>query len=168
MDAILYTSNSGFTAHYATLLGEATGLPVYPLGEAGRLAKGSEVIYLGWLMAGGVKGCRKALARFRVRALCAVGMGAEGSQTPEGIATQNHLDEEIAVFYLQGGFDITKLHGIYKFMMTCMAKGMGKKLSEKPKRTAEEDAMLEMMQHGGDCVRAENLAPILRWWEEQA
>ena len=28
--AIVYTSNTGFTAEYAALLGQATGLPVYP------------------------------------------------------------------------------------------------------------------------------------------
>ena len=34
--AIVYTSHTGFTARYAGMLGEATGVPVYPLKEADR------------------------------------------------------------------------------------------------------------------------------------
>lgn len=36
-NAIVYTSNTGFTEQYARLLGEKTGLPVYPLSEAERV-----------------------------------------------------------------------------------------------------------------------------------
>mgnify|MGYP003458752511 CR=1 FL=1 len=32
--AIVYTSNTGFTARYASLLGEETNLPVYSIKEA--------------------------------------------------------------------------------------------------------------------------------------
>ena len=34
MDAILYTTNTGSTEHYARLLAEQTKLPVYSLAEA--------------------------------------------------------------------------------------------------------------------------------------
>lgn len=48
MKAILYTSNTGFTARYAELLGQHTGLPVYTLSQAKRtLPAHAEVIYLG-------------------------------------------------------------------------------------------------------------------------
>ena len=33
-NAIVYTSNTGYTAEYAYLLGGKTGLPVYALAEA--------------------------------------------------------------------------------------------------------------------------------------
>lgn len=167
MDAIVYTSNSGYTAHYASLLGEATGLAVYSLKGSDCPKAGSEIIYLGWLMAGGVKGAKKALARYHVRALCAVGMGVPGTQPPESITKQNKLPEDLPVFYLQGGFDINKLHGIYKLMMSAMSRGAGKKLAEKSDRTPEEDEMLDMMQNGGDCVKVENLQSIVEWWETQ-
>ena len=56
-EAVVYTSNTGYTRQYAQLLGERTGLPVYSLEEAQRaLPSGSSVLYLGWLMAGTVKG----------------------------------------------------------------------------------------------------------------
>ena len=33
VNAIVYTSNTGYTARYAGLLGKRTGLPVYSLAE---------------------------------------------------------------------------------------------------------------------------------------
>ena len=54
--AIVYTSQTGFTARYAALLAERTGLPCRPLKEAAALPRGTAVIYLGWLCAGGIKG----------------------------------------------------------------------------------------------------------------
>lgn len=52
MNAIIYTTNTGSTEHYAKLLAQKTGLPVYSLAEAKkRVFAGAEVIYLGWIMA---------------------------------------------------------------------------------------------------------------------
>ena len=80
-NSIVYTSNTGYTAEYARLLGEKTGLPVYALDEAEqKLAAGNCVIYLGWLMAGKVQGYKKAAKRYKVQAVCGVGMGGNGSQ----------------------------------------------------------------------------------------
>ena len=76
--AIVYTSNTGSTAAYAKLLGEQINLPVFPLPQAkDRVPSGSEIIYLGWIMAGGVKGYKAAGKRYQIRAVCAVGMAAE-------------------------------------------------------------------------------------------
>ncbi len=165
MDAIIYTSNTGYTQQYARLLGEATGLPVHPLSDAAASVKpGAEIIYLGWLMAGSVKGYQKAARRYHIRAVCCVGM-AEGNSQEAGIRKRYHI-LEIPVFVLQGGFDITKLHGIYRFMMNTMVKTVGKALAKKPDKTQEEADMLDMMYHGGNRVSMENLEPILQWWKE--
>ena len=81
MNAIVYTSGTGYTAQYARLLSEQTGLPAHSLEEAGKsLPANSEILYLGWLMAGSVQDFRKARKRYRVRAVVGVGMGATGSQ----------------------------------------------------------------------------------------
>ena len=63
--AIVYTSNTGFTARYAALLSEETGLPAYSIKEAGKkLTKGASVIYLGWLFATNVKDYDKASRKY--------------------------------------------------------------------------------------------------------
>lgn len=55
LNAIIYTSNTGYTREYAQMLGQKLRLPVYALEEAAsRLDSGSCVLYLGWLMAGKV------------------------------------------------------------------------------------------------------------------
>ena len=163
--AIVYTSNTGYTADYPRLLGQATGLTVYSLPEAAeKLTGGKPILYLGWLMAGKVQGYRKAAKRYSICALCGVGMGETGSQL-EDVRKANALPAGLPLFTLQGGFDMTKLRGIYRFMMTVMAKTMGKRLAGKADRTAEENCMLELLTHGGSCVREEHLKDVLAWYE---
>ena len=56
MKAIIYTSNTGSTAEYAQLLGNELNFPVHSLQQAkNKVPVGSEIIYLGWIMAGGIK-----------------------------------------------------------------------------------------------------------------
>lgn len=165
-NAIVYTSNTGYTQQYAKLLGEKMGLPVYSLDEAmEKLARGNAMIYFGWLMAGKVQGYAKASRRYRVTAVCGVGMGATGSQTQE-LRKANALPASMPVFTLQGGFDMARLRGAYKLMMTVMVKTAGKGLAEKQDRTPDEDAMLELMLHGGSRVSEENLAAVWEWYQQ--
>lgn len=165
-NSIVFTSNTGYTREYAALLGEKTGLPVYSLEEAGqRLAPGNTILYLGWLMAGKIQGYAKASARYHVAAVCGVGMGATGSQIAD-VRKANGLTAELPVFTLQGGFDITRLRGVYKLMMTVMTKTLGRKMAEKTDRTQEEDDMLELLTHGGSRVCVENLAKVVDWYRK--
>ncbi len=80
--AIVYASATGFTRRYADLLSERTGLPCFALGTVPGPDRGAAVLYLGWLCAGGIKGLRKARARYKVQAVCAVGMSLPGRHTP--------------------------------------------------------------------------------------
>ena len=117
MNAIIYTTNTGSTERYAMLLAQKTGLPVYSLAEAKkRVFAGAEVIYLGWIMAGGIKGYKDMVKKYNVRAVCAVGMSRTGTQTEE-VRTKNSIPKNIPLFTLQGNFDLEKLHGVYKMTM---------------------------------------------------
>ena len=167
MNAIIYTTNTGSTERYARLLAQKTGLPAYSLAEAKkRVFAGAEVIYLGWIMAGSVKGYAMAAKRYRVRAICGVGMGQTGTQT-DSVRKKSAVPDSIPLFTLQGNFDMKKLHGIYRPMMEIMVKTAGKGLAEKSDRTPEEDDMLDMMLHGGERVKAENLRAVLDWYSAQ-
>ena len=163
--AIVYTSNTGFTAQYASLLGGETGLPVYSLEDAAKsLPRSSPIIYLGWLTAGKVQGYDKAVTKFNLQALCAVGMAKCGSQM-EDVRKSNNLPQGLPLFTLQGGFDLKKLRGVYKLMMLVMSKTVAKKIAAKPDRTPDEEDMLDLFQNGGNRVRLENLGPVLAWYE---
>ena len=167
MNAILYTTNTGSTERYARLLAEQTKLPVYSLAEAKKeVPAGTEVIYLGWIMAGAVKGYPDAAKHYSISAVCGVGMGQTGTQTGS-VRKKSAIPEAIPLFTLQGNFDVKKLHGIYRPMMEIMVKTAGKSLAEKKDRTPEEDDMLEMMQRGGERVKAENLSAVLDWYNAQ-
>lgn len=165
MKAIVYTTNAGSTEQYANLLAQKTGLPVYSLAEAKRtLSSGTEIVYLGWIMASTVKGYADAAKRYRICAVCAVGMGQTGTQV-DVVRKKNAIPQQIPLFTLQGNFDIEKLHGMYRFMMQMMVKFAGKGLSNKQNRTPEEDDMLDMMLHGGNRVCTENLQAVLDWYK---
>ena len=164
MNAIIYTTNTGSTERYAKLLARKTGLPAYSLAEAKkRVFAGAEVIYLGWIMAGSVKGYAEAAKRYRVRAVCGVGMGQTGTQT-DSVRKKSAVPADIPLFTLQGNFDVKKLRGVYRPMMEIMVKTAGKGLAEKTDRTPEEDDMLDMMLHGGERVKEENLRTVLDWY----
>ena len=165
--AIVYTTNTGSAARYAELLGELVHLPVLSLADAaGKLENQTEIIYLGWVMAGRVKGCARALKKFRVRAVGAVGMAATGS-SDRTVRKKTQVPAGTPVFILQGDFQVGRLHGLYRLMMEDMVKSVGKALGEKADRTAEEDDMLDMMLHGGDRVTAQNLRAFADWAASQ-
>ena len=164
MDAIIYTTNTGSAGRYAKLLADETGLPVYSFAEAKKeVAAGADVIYLGWILAGAVKDYSAAAGRYKVCAVCGVGMGQTGTQT-DSVREKTKVPGDIPVFTLQGNFDVKMLHGIYRPMMEIMVKTAGKSLAAKADRTPEEDDMLDMMLHGGERVKTENLKAVLDWY----
>ena len=167
MDAIIYTTNTGSTEQYAKLLAQKTGLPAYSFAEAKKqILAGAEVVYLGWIMAGSVKGYAAVAKHYRVRAVCGIGMGQTGTQT-DSVRKKSAIPTNIPLFTLQGNFDIKKLHGIYRPMMKIMVKTAGKSLTAKNDRTPEENDMLDMMLRGGERVKAENLSAVLDWYRVQ-
>lgn len=166
-NAIIYKSNTDYTKQYAEMLGKKIRLPIYSLEEAmQRKVSDCSVIFLGWLMAGKVQGYKKAAKRYNIAAVCGVGMGATGSQLQD-VQKANTLPPSMPVFTLQGGFDMKRLHGVYKLMMTIMSKTAGKMLSEKKDRTPDEDDMLELLLHGGNRVSEENLTAVLDWYQKE-
>ena len=161
MKAIVYTSNTGFTAQYAHMLGKKTGLPVCPLADAlETLEKGTEVIYMGWLMAGSVRDYGKAKRHFRIAAVCGVGLCDTGCLLKE-VRRAISLPENIPLFTLQGGMDHNKLTGIYKKMIDTLIKV----LSLRKKRTPDDERMLQLLTQNGCYVREENLSAVLKWYK---
>ncbi len=80
------------------------------------------------------------------------------------IREKNSIPGKIPVFTLQGNFNVEKLHGMYKMMMSIMVKTAGKLLEKKTDRTPEEEDMLDMMLHGGERVRIQNLQGVISWY----
>ena len=80
MKAIVYTSQTGHTQRYAQMLAERTGVPAYSLKEAGKsLRRGEEIFYMGWLMAGTVKGLQSAMDPGNCRCQFPIGYDSAGN-----------------------------------------------------------------------------------------
>ena len=167
MKAIIYTTNTGSAEQYAKMLAEQTGLSVFSMEEAkSEVEEGSEIIYLGWIMAAQVKGYKTAAKKYKIRAVCAVGMEKTGTRTEE-IRKKTFVPAEVPLFTLQGNFNVKKLHGFYRLMMSMMIKMVTKQLVAKTDRTQRENEMLEIMLQGGENVRKENLAEVLDWYKRE-
>ena len=99
MEAVVYTSNTGSTEHYAKLLGHELRVSVYSTEEAGnKLPTGTEIIYLGWIMAGKIQRFGLARKKYKICAVCAVGMGQTGTQRKE-IREKNNIPGKIPVTF---------------------------------------------------------------------
>lgn len=165
MKAIIYTTNTGSTAQYAKMLAEKTGVQAFSMEEAkSKIEAGSEIIYLGWIMAAQIKGYMAAAKKYKIRAACAVGMERSGTRTEE-IRKKTCVPPDIPLFTLQGNFNVKKLHGLYRLMMNLIVKMVTKQLGAKAERTQRENEMLEIMLHGGENVRKENLKSVLDWYK---
>lgn len=161
-EAIVFTSQTGFTRQYAHMLGQMLSLPVYSLEEAvSKLPGGHHILYLGWVHASHVKGYHQAEKRFSVCAVCGVGLCDTGTLTAE-VRKATSIPEEIPVFTLQGGFDRGKLKGIDKLMISMLAKG----LSTQKQRTPQDERMQQLLSVDASYVSRENLTEILNWYEQ--
>ncbi|MBP1737031.1 MAG: hypothetical protein H6Q60_912 [Oscillospiraceae bacterium] len=157
--AIVYTSNTGFTARYAALLAQAAQLPCYELKHSRELPSGTSVFYMGWLMAGQIKGLKKARKRFHLAGVCGVGMGSPDDNPPDELRQNNHLDE-IPVFSLQGGYAPAQIKGVYRLMMSLAAKVMSKKAGQ------QGETMRKALTDGIDFVSSQNLGDITGWMQK--
>lgn len=159
MQAIVYTSNTGYTAAYAALIGEKLGLPVYPAKEARKtLPAGTEILYLGWLCAGTVKGYARVAKRYTLCAVCGVGLGDTGAQT-EAVRKAANIPATVPLFTLQGGMDYARLQGVNKWMIDMLTR-----MLESKTRTPEEEAMLSLIRKGGNYVGEAHLTELLAWY----
>ncbi len=163
---IVYKSNTGFTQEYAQLLGRAAGLEAVPLEQADRLPEGSEVLYMGPLMAGHITGVERAVRRFAVQAACAVGMSPPEETMLSGLSRSNYVPDG-PIFYLQGGWAPKKAGWLRRRMVAMATKSLREKLQNKPARTPEEQANLDMLVKGGSFVSPQNLGPVRAWLEER-
>lgn len=159
ISAIVYTSQTGSTRRYAEMLSRAAALPAYDLEDKQRLpAEGAQVVYLGWLCAGRIRGLPKARKRWDVRAVCAVGMSPENDM--EAVARNNGV--VCPLFYAQGGYAPEKLKGGDKLAMSIVTWLIARTKAKEAK-TPEEKAQLAQIRTGCDFVDEANLAPLLSW-----
>ena len=92
-----------------------------------------------------------------------VGIGEDGSQV-DNIRNANQIPDEIPVFSAQGGYAPERLKGLWRFILNMKFKSDIKRYEQIPMRTADEDAVLDMMKNGGDYVSEDGLIPLIDWY----
>ena len=156
MVSIVYVTNAGSSKRYAEMLSEKTGYPCYDFAHSDD-AVGTEVIFIGWVMAGAVQSLSEARVKFgTLKAVVAVGMMKSESQDAS-VKEKNSISEPF--FSLTGAFDMKKLSGMYKMMMGMMVKMIKSKLKDSDDPKAKE--VVEKFEEGFDMVSEENLSEIL-------
>ena len=178
IQGIIYSSTTGSCKYYAEELSRKIAVPAYPA-KSCPLAKGFEVVYVGWLMAGTMPGLAGALKKYNVRVVVPVGMGDPAVLTPEMVRGKNGLGADVHVFPQQGRFNIDKLPLPMRLIMGVKCKDIAKRLSAKGNLNDAEKACLKMAETGRgepatwdginevvDWVKADNNAPdVMRWYE---
>ena len=164
---IVYRSNTGFTKEYAEMLGKTEKMKVYSLAQAGGLDKGTEVFFMGPLMAGHITGVDQAVKRFQVKGVCGVGMSPASQQTLDTLAKANYVPDA-PIFYLQGGWAPKKVGWIKRRMVNMVTRSMRQSLRDKgSRRPPEEQRQLDFLEKGGSFVAFEHLEAIRAWMKDQ-
>lgn len=166
---ILYGSEYGATRRYAEQLARLTGLSAVDYTAVGDLHGYAQVVYLGGLYAGGVKGLKRTVKRLPagVRLILAT-VGLAAVTDPGNIRNiQNAVRRQLppalfantALFHLRGGIDYSRLNPLHKTMMTLLYN-KARRLPEE-KKTAETRAMVETFNRKVDFVDFDSLRPIV-------
>lgn len=160
--AIVYTSKTGSSEQYARMLGAKLNLPVYERKMASNyIAKGCEIIYVAWVMAGLIKDYGKVKAMYDISAIIAVGMDdSKGAELQ--MRLENELPVSVPLYLVQGGYNKQKLKGFYKWTYKQKAKGWIKELEEQDELTPKEADLLDLLKNGGSRVKEENLRRFIK------
>ncbi|MDP4119770.1 MAG: flavodoxin domain-containing protein [Bacillota bacterium] len=160
---IIYESKTGFTEKYAKMLAKITGLKAYNIKDFNSVKKGSDVVFLGWISAGRVKGLKKALKNFNVKAVCASGTG-RGPEPNSATFVKNNNIEGKEFFYLRGGNKpIREIKGFDKVILSMFLK----MLKSKKDKTDDIIEAINNIESGVDYVKEENLAEVVKWVNKQ-
>lgn len=159
MKAIVYSSAAGHTERYALALSEMTGLPAIPVRRIGRrLSRGDEIVFLGWVMAGVIDSYMHMYNTYEVRVLCPVGLLPYSDFVKETLEDHNIIPDEIATFYLRGGFEMKRLHGLKRWMARSFRVSM--EMDFEDNETKESGELFELMQGSPDFFDRASLEPV--------
>lgn len=157
---IVYTSETGFTKEYATLLAEMTQLPLYDWDTAlTTLEKNVPIVYLGWLRAGKVVGLDKAKKQFQIQAVGCVGIRPDIENMNQTLRKMSAVPSQ-GGFFLQGGYAPDKVQGGKKKALQMVFALLSKAIQSQKSLKPEEEALLRVMKEGGSFVSKENLLPL--------
>ena len=164
--AIVYQTKIGHTKRYAELLSAKIDLPCYSLDKASYdLSQGDEIIFMGWIMAGTIKGYKKAANYFTLKAVCAVGGTEDNDQISKDLQKKNNL-VNAPLFYLRGGYDLSKIKGPHGAILNQISKSLIS-AAQKPGAKADIIAAANDLKNNEDFVSIDRLSDVLQWYSNK-
>lgn len=156
---IVYESKTGFTQKYADMLAKETGLKAFSTTQLNEVQDGTDIVFLGWVSAGKIKGIKKVLNRFNVKAVCASGLAKKPEPNIEALIKTNACEGK-QFYYLRGGCKpLKKIEGFDKLLLSAFLKMLKGKKDKAP----ELIETINDMENGADYVDFKNLAPVVEW-----
>lgn len=162
ISAIVYNSLTGSCEKYAQLLSAALHVPALPSDKANIRSDG-QVIFVGWLFAGSIKGYKQAAEKNNVAAVVSVGMSPVGEASADICREANSIPEGVAVFCRQGAFNINKLPLILRLIMKVKNKSIAANLQAKAQLNEQEQAVYTMATTGVGEPPQWNVDDIVQW-----
>ena len=166
---IVYGSQYGTTEKYARELERQTGINSLPFQKVKSLKGYNQVIYLGGLYAGTVKGLKQSMKSLSDDAkliVVTVGLASNKEENLKHILTgvEKQLSPEIykktQFFHLRGGIDYKKLSFKHKMMMAAMCQALKAKPVEK--RSDDDAVIIESYNKQVDFTDFTKLDPIVK------
>ena len=160
---IIYTSGTGYTEQYAKLLSDLLDLPYYRADRLPDVHKGGDIIYMGWIMAGSIVGYKHIRSICNVKCLIGVGMSPESPDMEKQLREKMAVPSDTALFYLQGGYDKTKLKGANKLIMKFVEPKILARFEGMPEEEKKKNPTYRMVTEGYSVVSKEKLDPVAAW-----
>lgn len=163
--AIVYHTKTGYTERYAKILSERTGLPCYNMNEAlGQFGKNDEVIFMGNIMTGTVKGYKKAHRNFTTCFVVGVGISYPTNEIKEDVRDRTDIVDE-PFYLLRGGIDYKKISKFKGFFLKKMAE-IANAGREKGEDHQHDQETIDILMEGGDYFNPEYLQPVVDWYNQ--
>lgn len=145
---IIYKSKTGHTERYAKMLSEELNIPCYSYKEA-KVRDNDEVIFLSYIYASKIMGLSKALNKYNIKAIIAVGALAYSKDYVNTLKQTNNIDKPF--FYLRGGIDYNKLNFFFRKFLPIIGKDIAK----------DDKELLNLFKNGGDFVTKDSLKDVI-------
>jgi menaquinone-dependent protoporphyrinogen IX oxidase len=166
---VIYRSISGFTKKYAEWIAQELNADIHDAKnfDAAFFSNYDLVVFGGSLHAVGINGIKivkQNLPSLKNKKIVVFAVGASPSRKEilEEVKNKNFILEQqqnIAFYYLRGGFNYNKLDRLNKVIMALFKV----RIALKKKQTSDEIGMLAAYAKPIDCTKKENIAEIVEY-----
>lgn len=162
---VVYESKTGYTETYASWISEELGADMIARNKCKKevLAQADLIIYGGSMNGGLISGLEKFRKLVKKVNTCpiiffAVGIRKPTQRTLELVRNNNfRSDEQVSLFYMQGGMDSTKLRPGDKTMVVVYCAMINRQAAKHP----EDEDLVKLMKNDGDYSDRQQIQPLI-------